>query len=212
MSLEAKCCRRPPNDPTYQQHRADRRHGIVKGNTMGEKKRREAKKTQANGTIPTIPREIAQQISAALEAEDNVGAAEKAIGAIVDFGLDTMLAAFDSATKFTFILDESSGPFWTTLVKGFIARQPERQADESNEEYDARVVTALSAMVDRIHERLFTTLQVPPKDREGLGVTADPIKVGDRFVDRMCLCWTKEAAERLIGRMAETIRSGAFVP
>jgi hypothetical protein len=176
-------------------------------NDMGEAKRR-----REMTRIPTMPREIAQQISAALRAEDNVGAAEKAIGAIVDFGLDTMLSAFDFSTKLTFMLDESSGPFWTTLVKGFIARQPERRPDESVEEYDARAVIALAALIDRIQERLFTELQVPAEDRKGLGVCADPIKVGDRSVNRMCLCWTEEGAERLIGRMVERIKSGAIVP
>jgi hypothetical protein len=173
---------------------------------MGEARRRRkhATSTREKQATPTILMEMAREIDAALQAEDEVAAAEKLVDAIALFGCDTTLDALDSVPKLHIMDSESSDPFWKTMVRCFIAKQPGQRLDESFEAYNARVATALS----ELQHLLFSSFRPGPGLQDHLCVTHDDIKVGDSLVRRLRLAFTREGFEHIVKRMTEEIKAG----
>jgi hypothetical protein len=167
---------------------------------MGEAKRRR----EENPGAPILM-EMAREIDAALEAEDEVAAAEKLVDAIALFGCDPTLAALGFSPKYHIMESESSGPFWRTMIKCFIAKEPGQRLDESIDAYNARVATALSDTVNQLQHHLFSSLQAPPgaRKQDYFCVVPDNIKVGDRFIERFGLRFTPEGAELVAKGMVE---------
>jgi hypothetical protein len=179
---------------------------------MGEAKRRKEQLGSEYGRgLPPILAEAVQEISDLIEITDHTvrfaseeserkrdatlaTAGEKMAAAIVDFGHGA-INAVDERIAWHVCWDGSDEPFWKALIDGFVARQPACRPDETEDDYDDRVATALENVVKRLQDLVRGFNGSDPKM---VAATPSPIKFRDRVIERWVMCFTPEGNERIM--------------